>query len=372
MEPTASADLDPDERAAVRAFLQRCEVRLSTLHRTAVALLSGAGLLVVLPVVARDAVSGVLRSLLAPGARLDTILLVAAMVAVVAVPVVALWYLFGDLTRFFFHAHHLSDGADARFTPRFTLTSLRVPADELGPVAAGRLDEIRHSDRLVELLVPPNPVARDSIDHQLAIYGDPGDASLHGDARRAAGLSELAAARSRALLEEAAKVELGMARHVLKLRVLVLRYVKALLAVLTSAAAVYAADAVTADLVAHPSPAAAAGVAAIGLLWAPAVVVSVTAPVRWVEGLMRAEGATTTAVREDPELTYVERVSLRIATAGWIAAAAAMVVTLADADAGTTTRAWGVVAVAASLSMIAVSARVGRLRSLVSLRPGRR
>ena len=55
--------LTADERAAARAFVARCEVRLSTFHRIAVGMLSGAGLLVVLPVVARDSVTGVLRSL---------------------------------------------------------------------------------------------------------------------------------------------------------------------------------------------------------------------------------------------------------------------------------------------------------------------
>lgn len=364
--------LDGDERAAVRAFLQRCEVRLSTLHRTAVALLSGAGLLVVLPVVARDAVSGVLRALLAPGTKLDTMLLAASMVAVLAVPVVALWYLFGDLTRFFFHAHHLATAhADHHFTPRFTLTSLRLPSDELGAGAAAELDAIRQEDRLIELLVPPNPAGRATIDDQLAIYGDPGSEAPAGDQRRAAGLSALAAAHSRPLLEEVAKVEYGMARHVLKLRVLVLRYVKALLAVLTSAAAVYAAEGVTAELTGAPSPSAAAGLAAIGLLWAPAVVVSVTAPVRWVESVMRSEGATTAAVREDSELTYVERVALRIAAAGWLAAAAAMVVAVASDDAGTATRAWGLAALVGSLVLIAVTARLGRFSTLVTLRPRR-
>lgn len=364
--------LDADERAAVRAFLQRCEVRLSTLHRTAVALLSGAGLLVVLPVVARDAVSGVLRALLAPGAEPDTMLLAASMVAVLAVPVTALWYLFGDLTRFFFHAHHLATAQADHFTPRFTLTSLRLPSDELGGSAAADLDGIRHQERLIELLVPPNPSGRTTIDDQLAIYGNPGSESAQGDARRAAGLSALAAAQSRPLLEEVAKVEYGMARHVLKLRVLVLRYVKALLAVLTSAAAVYAADAVTDGLAVRPSPAVAAGVAAIGVLWAPAVVVSVTAPVRWVESVMRAEGATAAAVREDPELTYVERVALRIAAAGWVAAAVAMVVTLVRDDAGTTTRAWGISALVGSVIVIAATARLGRFSTLVTLRARRR
>ena len=56
-EPTA------DEKAAMRAFLQRSEVRLSTMHRVATALLSGAGILVLLPAVERDAVMNVLRSL---------------------------------------------------------------------------------------------------------------------------------------------------------------------------------------------------------------------------------------------------------------------------------------------------------------------
>lgn len=371
MDQAHEARLDPDERAAARAFLQRSEVRLSTLHRTAVALLSGAGLLVVLPVVARDAVGGVLRSLLATDVEAVNLLLAATMLAVLAVPATALWYLFGDLTRFFFHAHHLSTGVDDRFTPRFTLTSLRLPSDELGPAAATQLEATRHQDRFVELLVPRNPTARERIDHQLGLYGNPGHASLEGDARRAAGLAELAAAQSRPLLEEVAKVELGMARHVLKLRVLVLRYVKALLAVLTSAAAVYAADAVTDGIVDGPSPAAAAGLAAIGLLWAPAVVVSVTAPVRWVEGLMREDGASSAAVHADPELTYVERVALRIAAVGWTAALAGMVVILLDEETGGTATAWGLVATALSIALVAGAARLGRFRTLVQLRPGR-
>lgn len=370
-DPIASVPLSSDERAAIRAFLQRCEVRLSTLHRTAVALLSGAGLLVVLPVVARDAVSGVVRALIAPGVRADSLFLVAAMAAVLAVPATALWYLFEDLTRFFFHAHHLATEHDEHFTPRFTLTSLRLPSDELDEPAARQLQAVRADERIVELLVPSNPTARESIDRQLEIYGDPGADALTGDARRAAGLIELAAARSRPLLEEIAKVELGMARHVLKLRVVVLRYVKALLAVLTSAVAVYAADAVTARLAGRPTPSTAAGLAAIGLLWAPAVVVAVTAPVRWVEGLMRAEGATTTAVHEDPELTYVERVALRIAAAGWLAAATAMAIALADADASTATRLWGAGTFAVSAVAVALMARSGRFRTLAVLRPGR-
>lgn len=60
-------------------------------------MLSGAGLLVVLPVVARDSVSGVLRTLLIDGIGVADIALVIAVVAMLAVPVVALWLLFAVL-----------------------------------------------------------------------------------------------------------------------------------------------------------------------------------------------------------------------------------------------------------------------------------
>ena len=46
---TMADQLTADDRAAMRAFLQRSEVRLSSVHRAATALLSGAGVLVLLP-----------------------------------------------------------------------------------------------------------------------------------------------------------------------------------------------------------------------------------------------------------------------------------------------------------------------------------
>lgn len=212
--------LTPDERAAARAFVARCEVRLSTFHRIAVGLLSGAGLLVVLPVVARDSVSGVLRSLLIGSIDAADIALVVGVVAVLAVPVVALWLLFADLTRFYFHANHLGGDRDV-FTPRFTLTSLQLPTDELGRESGARLAAIRHDPHIVELLVPANDRSRRRVDRQLQVYA--GLESGHDDVTRAQGLFQLAASSGRSLLEEVAKVEHGMARHVLRLRGLVLR-----------------------------------------------------------------------------------------------------------------------------------------------------
>ena len=46
---------------AFRAFLQRAEVRLSTMHRIASAFISGAGLLLLLPLFRRDSLSAIVR-----------------------------------------------------------------------------------------------------------------------------------------------------------------------------------------------------------------------------------------------------------------------------------------------------------------------
>ncbi len=238
--PENHSELSTDERAAARAFVARCEVRLSTFHRIAVGMLSGAGLLVVLPVVARDSVTGVVRSLMTAGVSAVDGFLVVAVIAMLAVPTAALWFLFADLTRFYFHANHLEYNGTAVFTPRFTLTSLRLPSDELGDAATAELQVIRTGPRIVELLVPTNDASRQRIDKQLQVYGTASEEN--GDLGRASGLFDLAASATRPLLEEVAKVEFGMARHVLKLRGLVLRYVKALLALLTTALAVYAAE----------------------------------------------------------------------------------------------------------------------------------
>ena len=367
LSPDDDATLNADERAAARAFVARCEVRLSTFHRIAVGMLSGAGLLVVLPVVARDSVSGVIRSLLVGGVGSSDVALAVAVVAMLAVPVAALWLLFADLTRFYFHANHLGGEGRDVFTPRFTLTSLQLPSDELGPRALAQLAASRTDPRIVELLVPANDKSRQRVDRQLQVYA--GLESGHNDLARAKGLLDLAASTSRPLLDEVAKVEHGLARHVLRLRGLVLRYVKALLALLTTALAVYAGDAIVAGLSRGEGITVSGSIAlaAVVLIWAPIVVLAVTAPVRWIENLMRDDGAPSTAVADDPDLTYVERVSLRIAAIGWLAAGVAMIMAVTNDTADGPARQAGLAVLAGSSIAVIVAAFSGRFRSLVRI-----
>jgi len=360
-------ELSVDERAAARAFVARCEVRLSTFHRIAVGMLSGAGLLVVLPVVARDSVTGVIGALLTGSVDIVDGLVVVSVIAMLAVPATALWLLFADLTRFYFHANHLGTDDEALFTPRFTLTSLRLSSDELGTAANADLESMRAEPRIVELLVPTNDASRARIDRQLQVYGGLGDGN--GDMGRAMGLFDLAASKSRPLLEEVAKVEYGMARHVLKLRGLVLRYVKALLALLTTAVAVYSADAVVADLPGGDdmSPTGTIWLAGIILIWSPVVVLAVTSPIRWIEHLMRDDGAPSTKVADDPELTVIERVTLRIAAAAWLTAGASMVIAISDRSLPSADRWAGLSVLAVSVLAVAVAAITGRFRNLITI-----
>ena len=331
-------------------------------------MLSGAGLLVVLPVVARDSVTGVIRALLTGGVDVVDGLVVVSVIAMLAVPATALWMLFADLTRFYFHANHLGTGDDSLFTPRFTLTSLRLSSDELGTAATADLESFRSEPRIVELLVPTNDASRARIDRQLQVYGGLGDGN--DDMGRAMGLFDLAASKSRPLLEEVAKVEYGMARHVLRLRGLVLRYVKALLALLTTAVAVYSADAVVADLPSGESVSPTGGIwlAGIILIWSPVVVLAVTSPIRWIEHLMRDDGAPSTGVADDPELTIIERVTLRIAAAAWLTAGAALVIAVTDGSLPSADRWAGFSVLVVSVLAVAVAAITGRFRNLTTIR----
>ena len=313
----------------MRAFLQRCEVRLSTVHRVATALLSGAGLMVLLPAIARDSIVSVIRTLVSGDLDLAHVCLLAAMVALLALPFAALWLVLRDLTLFYFHAQHVAhDGHDV-FTPRFTLTGIRLPSDELGAAARDDLTTVRTSAANIDLLVPSNDLARSRIDRQLDAYGGLGRHDVDGDLGRAGGLFELTASRDRSLIEEVAKIEYGIARHILRVQVIVLRYVKALLAFLTTALAVFAAAAVLEDSTTI-GPTEELWLVCITALWAPSLVAVVTAPVRWLDQLLRAEGASSSAVANDPELTKVERLAIWAAGAAWLLVAVAAIAVAAD------------------------------------------
>ena len=344
--------LNTDERSAIRSYLQRSEVRLSTIHRVASALLSGAGLMVLLPALERDSITSVLRALLNGSFDMSRPLLVVAVSAAVALPFTALWLVLRDLTQFYFFANHVRHATGESFTPRFTLTGLRLPHDELGLYGTASLDRVRNEPRTIELLVPANDSARARIDRQIAAYGGLGVPSPPTERPGRVRCSISRHRDPRDLFEEVAKVEHGMARHVLRIQLIVLRYVKAVLAMLTTLMAAFALAAVVdgkADLGAGEE----VWVAAILLVWSPIVILAVTSPVRWLESQLRSEGVTHTGVADDRELTRVEDVTVRLALAGFAAALVAMIISVPREALSAHSRGWAV-AVGALATMAVV------------------
>jgi len=352
--------MDAEDRAAARAFLQRSEVRLSTVHRVASALLSGAGLMVLLPAIQRDTVVIVLRALLTGPVTLVDSLLAVGVVMSLLVPLVALGLLLRDLTTFYFHANHLGGpGEPGTYTPRFTLTGLQLPADDLSPAGTTLVDRARTGQAAMELLVPHNDATRARIDERIAVY-DLGRGEELDDRARVEALFALTASRSRGLADEVAKIEHGLARHLLGIQNIVLRYAKALLALLATALCAYAAAGVV------QSGAGDAGsrawLAVILMVWTVLAVGAVLTPLRWIERRLRADGATRTAVARDRELTRVERTTIGLAVVGHLCSGVALGRVVVGGDVAGSTVAPCVVLGVVSLGALGVLLVNGLLR----------
>src|SRR5689334_6655117 len=108
--------LTESERNAMRSYLQRAEVRLSTLHRIATAFIGGAGLLVLLPVFFKEEIVVLIKLFLTHTsdftARLGAssgitvallyICLVYVFVLSLSIPVYSLYLLLKDIIHFYF------------------------------------------------------------------------------------------------------------------------------------------------------------------------------------------------------------------------------------------------------------------------------
>ena len=107
--------------------------------------------------------------------------------------------------------------------------------------------------------------------------------------------------------------------------------------------------------------------AALVLVWVPALVFAVTSPVRWVEQTMRTDGATSSAIEHDPELTFVERVLVRIAGVGFVAAVAGMVTAIVEGSVTSVGEIAGAGVLVASAAAVIGSVVSGRAHNLMTL-----
>lgn len=331
---------DPESAAAIRAYLQRCEVRLSTVHRIATALLSGAGLVVLFPALAKDSVARIVRALLEGPADAPHRLVLVGVVAAAILPIVALWQLLRDLVRFYFAGQHFDDADDKEFVPRFALSGLRPSPTDIDRDTWLQIEAAHHDPNVRAFLLPENVRSRRSVDDQMRRYRLRGyDADTTGlteeqrDEQRRLALLDLAATGTRTLPQQAARLEQVLARHILNIQIVVLRYAKAVLAMLTTAIAAFAAGAVI-----DHDPSLADGsmlwLAGIITLWSPLIILAVTAPLEWIITYAKADDASARALNADPQFSSFEDTTVRIAVLAWIAAVAAALIHASRSDLG--------------------------------------
>lgn len=247
------------ERNAMRAYLQRCEVRLSTLHRIATAFISGAGLLLLIPVFFKDAldkliiimlaqVSNQFESLGTMGWVLTGVMflcLIYPLLLSLTIPLYGVYLLLKDIIHFYFTIY-TPGFSENLLNPTFALTGVMFSVDEspnakyevmryqynatqmgfmvpfsqekrdfyfdsiIENTQGGIIPKTRDCNHLDQLGVLPQGYERDKVDQFNAALG-------------------IARSIDRTLPQEVAVTEMALVRHVLYLRRLMLRYVKTLL-----------------------------------------------------------------------------------------------------------------------------------------------
>ncbi len=335
----------------MRGFLQRSEVRLSTIHRVGQALLGGSALILLLPLFIRDGfpkMTTLLVSSYDSGQSWVVIVGIATASALcVLLPVMAIYLLVGDLLGFYFTSnifgapgagHHAPDRT--MFSPRFVIPGLGFNNDELNDRTQALLDEGREDEWTRALLVPKSlddDGWRDRFDTRtfevwgtVAAEGHEGDDERLRQIFRFAGLN-----RDRTLAHDVARTEALLAKHVLSIRIVVLRYTKALLLLIATTVATLAAagiieEAITAD----PSGGRFVDgfpyrylflVALIYVMWAPVAARSVTAPLRMIQRHTPGVGELNDAYR-DKLMTQFESATILATFVGLVGAVAALVV----------------------------------------------
>lgn len=343
-EPT----LDESAIAAMRVYLQRAEVRLSTMHRIAGVFLNGAGLLVLFPALFRDSVTKLLLPVIEDirSGAVAHIMGWVAFLVLLGLPIYALILLLRDLAFFYFTAHRPWHSVNN--LPRFGLFGLSLPTN---PASAGDLRlvaEVRRRQldpNLSDFLLPGRENVKDRRYLQRIVRWDSNiipptrrdwlktipDGPQREDAKDLSVAFGLAGAETRSILDEVARMELSLVRHSLYLRRLVLRYLKALLMLIVAAVVVQvvaasylapgnnrsASDTLTANL--HTT----VGVAC--LVWALATVLVVGRPINWIYGLA-GPGLVPSDAARDPELVHFEVVVIWSCFFAWVASSIALFV----------------------------------------------
>ncbi|MDW5323187.1 hypothetical protein [Plantactinospora sp. KLBMP9567] len=306
MTATVETPVNAADLQEYRAYLQRGETRLSTLHRVAGAFLGGAGLLTLLPVLFRDTFSELFSELLflpypsfPPASAPQRWLMMFPVAVSLVLPLWALYALLRDLVRFYFTSHHFGAQYPGVSYPRFILSGIRVSDKSLSDPEPIR--QARQELGVTELLVPVSAAARQRLLREAHLIGECRGLEVTSNMTVVQNklrefMFKYTASVQRTLAQESAKMEASLARHNLLLRVLVLRYAKAfLLTILTTGITIttlvfldLAAPARRVELVGDaaaevvPGTVLWLGVLGVYAAWCPVAAFVVRRPVAWI------------------------------------------------------------------------------------------
>jgi hypothetical protein len=326
----------------IRSFIQRGEVRLSTMHRVAGSFVSGAGLVVLLPFLLKDATAAMIefaaKALGSTGVSwqsLTSTWIVAFCVALY-LTFLSLYFLLRDLIRFYFVPH--AENQRLLF-PRYAISALSYPA----PMSDYTKQQIllalysskiykfgmHRNDRSIKFYELADrdydfikPKSREEYE-RLRSPGEDDDSNerhLYNVACGISGISE------RTLIEEAARLEASLVRHNTGLRGIVIRYAKALILTLWTAALIMFVIAIAKPLLEDGGVARQYGVpyaVPLGavfsiafLIWSFVSTRFVKHPLYWISEMTDVKHTRTAIVDHDPQFKQFEshvRWSSRIA-----------------------------------------------------------
>lgn len=265
---------DQDKRPAMRAFLQRAETRLSTVHRVAGVFVSGAGILALFPTLVKESGSIVfiyyIQQLVSATETLCLSLDLFknmwffSFLILLLLPFISIFFLIKDIMLFYYVARPLGvKTREAKLNPRFSISAIAYPTDE--PDHENAI-QIIYRTKMKDFLLPLSQIERQyfkslpnsimpstrELDHlknhlqsitemRLNTIGDKIDfidKDLHLDMENSILLEDfyiinkalgLVALHDCRLIDEVARIEASLTRHIMRLRSLVLRYSKSFL-----------------------------------------------------------------------------------------------------------------------------------------------
>lgn len=327
---------------ALRSFVQRGEVRLSTMHRIGAAFISGAGLLVLFPILLKDNTINFL-SILFGGLRdlkavpIESNLWGIGLLCSLYLPLYSLYVLYRDLIKFYFTPNTTEEIGNTVY-PRFSLAALSFP----GPWTDVTKQEVlarTYSEQMIRFATRILPLRGTYYRKIQSFY--PGiipekrrDFIHYGPSRPADSSADfysiacgIAGLEDRELALEAARLEVSLVRHNIALRNLVLRYSKALIALIWTAVILFLAGGIIPHVVTIANwftlkalPPELVNVAALNvifLIWALGAPILVRFPIAWIYKM--GGGAFDLLSRFDAEMRAFEIRLIVICAIGFFA-----------------------------------------------------